>query len=366
MTPDRHTLLDLAFTAAYAALLAGLLVFVWRRRHARRRGAGPALAAAVVWAALGAAEVTLRLAGVPRAVGRALLGAPLDPRYGWRGDFIEGDPASPRPRALVVGDSFTDAAGVPPGERFHAALGRELGFETWAYSAPGWGTLQEALLIDDVIDRVRPDLIVLQVCSNDFLNNDWELEFGSYRNNNLSVRPYWEDGRVAWRAPGRFVRARRFLAERSALAVWLNARVRRLGLLLEQRHWVSGSEQSIVREGRAWPPFARAVRTTEALVARIATRGGGRSLLLLPVDAYPRYAVEWRALAARQGLPLLTDAVERVEAAERGGARVRQPDGAHWSAEGHAVVGQALVSWVRQAPGLDSLRARLTPPPAAR
>jgi alkylation response protein AidB-like acyl-CoA dehydrogenase len=39
------------------------------------------------------------------------------------------------------------------------------------YGGHGYGTLQEYLVIDKYIDEIKPDLILLQVCSNDFTNN---------------------------------------------------------------------------------------------------------------------------------------------------------------------------------------------------
>ncbi len=343
---DSDALRDCASALAVGVLLAGLARLVWRRRASGSRLVGPALAALVCGLAGLASEAALRLAGVPRAVGLALLGAPLDARLGWTGTHLDGDPSTTRPRLLVLGDSFTHGSGETL-ELYPRVASRLAGYEPWVRAAPGWGTLQEWLALEAAWEDARPDVIVLQVCSNDFINNDWELERGSFGNNNLSRRPYWEAGRAVMRDPVALLGLRRALAERSALAVWLNRRWRHAGLFLERRRLVGSTEQSVGREGLAFAPFARAVRTTEELVAHVRARADGRPLVLLPADPFVPFYDEWRKLAERQGLPLLTGGLDALAEAERRGARVRLSDGVHWNAAGHALVGRALAEWLR-------------------
>jgi lysophospholipase L1-like esterase len=348
---------DLATATLWTVSLLVLAHQVWRRRRAPTPRGGLASALLVLGLAAGVAELALRVSGAPRVVGQALVGAPLDPRLGWRGLTLDAVPGDTRPRLLAVGDSFTQGFGVAPDETYHAWLARELDLARSVRAGPGWGTLQEWSALEEAWERARPDVVVLQVCSNDFINNDWELERDSWANNNLSARPYWESGRALMRAPARLLAWRRALAERSAMYLDLERRWRRLGLVLERRRWVASTEQHIGRLGRAHAPFERALRTTEEIVARVAERCRGSELVLLPADTFGPYYAEWRALAARRGLPLLTEALDDLEAAERRGVQVRAPDGAHWNAAGHRLVALALAR---------RLRARLRPPPAPR
>ena len=73
---------------------------------------------------------------------------------------------------------------------------RLLDVEVFMYAGPGYGTLQEYLALDRYLPEVRPDLVLVQLCRNDAVNNLWALERSSYLNNNLMVRPYLEGERI--------------------------------------------------------------------------------------------------------------------------------------------------------------------------
>ena len=80
---------------------------------------------------------------------------------------------------------------------------RRLNVEVFAYGGSGYGTLQESLVVDHYLPIVRPDLVLLQVSYNDFINNSFELERASYYNNNFLLRPYLEGDRIRRRFPSR-------------------------------------------------------------------------------------------------------------------------------------------------------------------
>ena len=56
---------------------------------------------------------------------------------------------------------------------------KELGIEVFAYGAGGYGTLQEYLILDEVIDEIQPTTMFWQFCNNDFTDNDHALEVAS-------------------------------------------------------------------------------------------------------------------------------------------------------------------------------------------
>jgi lysophospholipase L1-like esterase len=270
----------------------------------------------------------------------------LPPRHplGWQGKQSIGNLTSTRPRILVVGDSMTHGVGfAEENELYYHVLEQGLGVDVFAYGAPGFGTLQEAMVIDQYVPMVKPDLVVLQVCFNDLINNSWEIESRSYLNNNFSVRPYWENGRVRYRFPSRLGNYT-VITGHSRLAHWLAQQVAQVTAEFARRGVLHRIEDDMARPD--FPPLQRAFATTETIITNLKARLDPHARLVAFAGDGPE--LYWRPVFERHGIPFF-DGVPRVIAAEeqRLGTSIR-PDGAHWDARGHRVVGEALARWLQQ------------------
>jgi lysophospholipase L1-like esterase len=279
-------------------------------------------------------EVVADAGGRPRAI-----------RYttGPHGFRAFGDTRSNRPRLLVLGDSFTQAVAVSDDETYYALLGKRLGVEVFAYGAGGYGTLQEYMILDECVDELRPDVILWQFCTNDFINNDYELEYASQWDNNAMRRPYLEaDGVVrrrfpkpaaALRASGETVRllwAMFFCWDRIAA------------------HWAPTVETEIAAQGESHPGFARSVAITEELLWRVQSRAGNRPLLLFSADGREPYYETAARIARGAGFTFIDDVPEALHAAREGSAVVLADDRAHWNDLGHRICAAALEPSVRR------------------
>jgi lysophospholipase L1-like esterase len=263
--------------------------------------------------------------------------------FGWEGRQVMGDLGTSRRRILVVGDSLTHGLGLArDDEMYFSVLGRKLDAEVFAYGGSGFGTLQEYMVIDQYLPRVKPDLVVLQTCSNDFINNSWELESHSYSNNNLSARPYLETGRIRYRFPSRFGNYGPLLGY-SRLAYWLTLQGSKVAATSAALGRIDTPETNLDL-GIITPPLQRAIVTTETIIGLIKQRLGPVPLVAFAStdDQY------WTAIFKRQGIPFLHDVPAAVDAEERRLSTSIRPDGAHWDARGHAVVGEALARWLSQ------------------
>lgn len=102
----------------------------------------------------------------------------------------DGEHAVPRPRGVyriaILGDSYSEARQVPIDSTYWSLLPADLGrcgfrpgerIEVLNFSAAGYGTAQELLLLRLVAARYRPNLVLLQfTSSNDIRNNSPELD----------------------------------------------------------------------------------------------------------------------------------------------------------------------------------------------
>jgi lysophospholipase L1-like esterase len=117
-------------------------------------------------------------------------------RLGYRG--LEVPPAKPAggKRFLFLGDSNTFGYGIEEGERFSDLLGRSLppGYDTVNLGVFGFGTDQEALLLESKGLAFAPDIVVLAFSAGDLSDNMSSVNGGA-------AKPFCriENGRLAIR-----------------------------------------------------------------------------------------------------------------------------------------------------------------------
>jgi hypothetical protein len=249
-----------------------------------------------------------------------------------------GDPHAHRPKLLVIGDSYTQASAVSDDKTYHAMLGRMLGMEVFAYGAGGYGTLQEYLILDEVVDLVRPSILLWQFCSNDFINNDHALEVASTVNNNGWTRPYWEDGSIVMRSPKpTSVQLRDWIQYHSRFLYFVLNRVDRLWA----RAGVESVDYAIERAGFAHSGFVRAVHVTDNLVGRARARVGTIPMYAFNCDTSEPFTKAWDEIARRHNVIFWRDVSQSVDFAVQDGRDVLASDG-HWNEQGHALIAQKL------------------------
>lgn len=73
-----------------------------------------------------------------------------------------GDVNATRPKLLFIGDSFTQADNIPTSQTYAALLAKALHVEVFSYGGGGFGTLQELMVLEDVIDKINPNVVVFQ------------------------------------------------------------------------------------------------------------------------------------------------------------------------------------------------------------
>lgn len=282
-----------------------------------------------------------------------------DPAEGWRGIRRFGDMDSPRPRLLILGDSFTAGRGVAEGEDYGSALGRLGHFEVFSYGAEGYGTAQELLVGRRLLTRVRPAVVLLQMAMNDFVNNSYELESQSLINNNLKMRPYLENGAMVPRYPRVGGRLRASAVDHSALARRLFTGVDRARGWLAVRGFVDTVEDRIAMAQGEDDGFRRSVATTRALLNLLRDEARPVPLLVFPADGVGPQAFlrdELRGVCASLEIPFLYGLPQTIDEANAVDDPVYLPDDPHWSARGHAIAAAALDRW------LSTMPIRTSPP----
>ncbi len=263
---------------------------------------------------------------------------------------VFGDVHSAKPKVLVLGDSFTEAATVSDGEAYYqwlAAARPDLEF--FAIGGGGYGTLQEYMLLDEYADAIKPDLVLLQLHPNDLINNSHALESRSTSNNNQMTRPYWEDGRVVQRFPENPAWGPLYnLVRHSYLMRLLNVNLRFL-----RSQASSTIEQSLTPDD---PAVRQATETTVQLLVMMRERAKVPVVAFsaMPEHVYPFWSRS--ETCRRAGVPFIPGVGEAVDAAAAAGEIVTGlPVDAHWNGRGHAIAAQVIGDWL-QRQGLPAKR----------
>jgi len=354
----------LVLAAIDLALLGVGVVFLVRRRDTPWRQM--LLAAAATVFALGLAEGAVRLwFGVRgmtttadrelsadlgwRAVPDTTIDADL-PGFGHvryttgRGGFrLFGDPATPKAKVLVLGDSYTHGATVSDGDTyFHRLAAARPDIEVFAIGSGGYGTPQEYMLLDEWVDVIKPDLVLLQMHPNDVINNSHALESRSTTNNNQMTRPYWEEGRAVRRFPENAQWGPIYnLVRHSHLLRLLNVNL----------HFLRSKAARSIEETMTPddPDLVRALDTTVELLTVMRTRAGAPVVAFsaLPETTLPFWS---RADACRRaGVPFISGVGEAVAAAAAAGEKVDfLPVDSHWNARGHAIAADVIGAWLER------------------
>jgi len=348
-----------------------------------------AVAAGAVLLTLAAAEIAARVAAGPRFAQGARQLRPqdalgrFDPDLGWalrpnvttslladgtsyrvstnargfRGAEIPEARTPGRPRIVVLGDSFAFGWGVNDGETFAERLAETAHVEIANLGVPGHSTDQALWLLDHEAARLRPDVVLLQFCVNDFDGNE-----------TASAHPYakpcWvRDPAGAWEERGRPVVMKapigavpatwsETFAAHSALwsVVTGSVPIRATESVGDDTSAVRAAQESVAHMGPDSVTamlLARLKVRCDAIGARLAVfdastpgrldrppGGADRSMLLSPVS---RRLAE---IGRDAGFTVLSVDRALIDAADRGES-VTIPDG-HWNAAGHAVVAAAL------------------------
>ncbi len=249
--------------------------------------------------------------------------------YGFKA-FGELTPRKGRKKVLFIGDSFTHAREVSNGRAYYDLLGESIGVEIFAYGCGGYGTLQEYMIIDEYIDMIDPDCVVLQYCSNDFINNSYELELRSYWNNNGLTRPYlMENGDIVYALPKKGAAIRQIANKYSKFLYYIICKLDRFF----EKDKVKGSVEKIIRKrGREFDLFDKSVLITERLIKMIIRRvPPDIKIYAFSCDWNENFCREFKRISEENGIIFIDGVPQAVCKAKNEGLVTTVLDKAHWN-----------------------------------
>lgn len=241
-------------------------------------------------------------------------------------------------KVLFLGDSFTHALEVSDDKTYYAILKKNLPIEVFAFGGLGYGTLQEYMILEKYADEIRPDIVVIQFSSNDFINNSYELESRSCRNNNGMRRPYLMENGVIYKIPKSAPLFRNIANGYSRFLYFILNRIDRLNAV-----HADSVEDIIQKRGMSYPLFRESVEITEQLINKMKLRIPSKTLLYaFCVDDTDPYYEEFKRLSKKNGIYFIDGIPQAIRSAEQRGITTRAKDKAHWNETGHRIAADVL------------------------
>lgn len=268
-----------------------------------------------------------------------------DDVLGWSGKVLLGESNTTKKKVLIVGDSFTDGMGVEEEKMYYSYLKQYADVELFVLSGKGYGTLQEYLLLDAYFDEVQPDIVLLQMSTNDVVNNSLQLEKQSALQNSLHMKPFLHEGEIIQAFPTRGGKIRVFLSDHSRLLYQAFLTHDQYVAALAISGQVGTVEKRIVAEGKRYQPYQEALDITGQLLQKFKSRANGALFIVfLADDGEPIYTDLTALFRKEEEVPYITSVARTMQAARELERPYFLEDGGHWNEEGHRQVGKAL-SW---------------------
>lgn len=102
------------------------------------------------------------------------------------------------PILLVIGDSYTADFYTSDSEHWVSVLDQNLPFSVYAYGMGGSGSYQQLLAFQKLIRSIKPEVLLIQVCSNDPGDDSFATSSQSIVLNQTLRRPYLLNGKKYW------------------------------------------------------------------------------------------------------------------------------------------------------------------------
>lgn len=271
----------------------------------------------------------------------------IEIRYFKNGFKRWADLDTKKTKIFILGDSFTEMIWVSSGEEWYSYLQKKFtNSEFFVYGARGFSSLQEFMVLSDYIEKIKPDIIILQFCSNDFCDNLYALDLKWYPFNNHGVRPYLENGRIVYRltVPLSWLRAHSFTAD-LLLYIYdgIMRKISARNFLADTKRRRFSLERAAKRDKELQRLNNEAVIVTEKIMNMIKRKTGNIPVYFLdvsnPDDPRGKYLCE------DSGFTYIPGIIEYLISKEKEGYCVTVSHDKHWNALGNKFIGEKLTEY---------------------
>lgn len=261
---------------------------------------------------------------------------PVEISFGKDGFRKYNSQPNAKTKFLLIGDSYTQSVEVSDEKTFFKIWEDSLDINLFVYGMAGYGTFQQLMILEKHLNEINPDVVMIQYCANDFIDNYWELEEKSAYRVGLT-RPYFSDtGKAIYKNP---VSSTRKWFQWSAFYQLLDYT---LGSRIRQKEGTS--EFHIGNQGKDYLPFAKSIDLTKNIIQKMKEMvGPDRQFYIMAADGFFPQLQEFRAICKDLDIWLMESGVHRMNEAKDRNETFHSSDGYHWNEYGHELVGKAVL-----------------------
>lgn len=257
-----------------------------------------------------------------------------------------GNINSDKPKIFFVGDSFVQSVEVDNNDTFYKLIADSLDVELFAYGQAGYGTLQELMIIEKYIAEIDPDFLVLQTCSNDFIDNSAEMEYNSNYKVGLK-RPYMQlDSSIVHRLP---IPRWQELMDKSQFLKLLRRKIFNLNTSVEE-----STERKVNLLGRKYERYDTSIRVTEIIISKLRSIIKDIPVIVMSASIVEPYTTDLEKIMQRNEIDFVKDPAISIDKLKWDGVVVNSSDGYHWNQRGHQAVANSLINPISKALNLNS------------
>ena len=243
-------------------------------------------------------------------------------------------------RTLVLGDSFTGDAYTSDKDAWFAYLNRNLSLPVYAYGIGGSGTYQQYLALKKLLPVVKPDIIILQSCSNDIQNNDPSSIFASSIRNQELRRPYLSADGAPFYAQGLYASVYRFFFSSSQIFAFIDNQIAKKGISFPFSNEATVFQASTALNAYGGSPEGVTKRSLELFAEE--ARTFNPEIILYGILCDSSNVSWWKQVFESLDIIYIKEPLLALEREEDKGRSVRVNDFAHWNILGNEIFGKEL------------------------
>lgn len=261
-------------------------------------------------------------------------------------------------KILVLGDSFTGDSFTSNDKAWFSVLAKTIeinehllpgSITVWAGGAGGYGTLQELILSKRIKEKFKPDMLILQFCSNDFYDNHLEWQSHTILRQLYLRRPYANTN-------GEILFSQSFLAPLYRSYLFQNSRIlNKIDSLINSLEFMYHNGYSPRIDSALEEEYAEeSIKITQMLLKQMSEEFPKIPKIMVNCSMdQSKLNTSWTEQAKNAKFTPIFEPSNQVQSGLKNGEDLLHADRGHWNEEGNKVFGSSIAKRM-QILGLES------------